>query len=283
MAAAAAADTESELQFGAVVIDHMLQEGSATVAASTAETCRSLGLDPVFEVHVHVNEDLGGLENAARLARRIALLNAAEEIDAAAIWLAHTSDDQAETVLLGLLRGSGPRSLAGMRMYDGVWERPLLELDRDTVRASLAHYGLVPFEDPHNVDRRFARVKVRHDVLPVLERELGGHVAEQLVRSAALFRDDTDALDAMALTWHEQHERLLIDELKQLPRALRTRVIRRAILAHGTPPNGLTKDHIDAVEHLAMEPRTTGPVRLPGMVQASKDRSVGAIIFEPTQ
>ena len=120
LAAAAAADTESGLQFGAVVIDHMLQEGSATVAASTAETCRSLGLDPVFEVHVNVNEDLGGLENAARLARRIALLNAAEEIDAAAIWLAHTSDDQAETVLLGLLRGSGPRSLAGMRMYDGV-------------------------------------------------------------------------------------------------------------------------------------------------------------------
>lgn len=83
LAAAAAADTESGLQFGAVVIDHMLQEGSATVAASTAETCRSLGLDPVFEVHVHVNEDLGGLENAARLARRTALLNAAEEIDAA--------------------------------------------------------------------------------------------------------------------------------------------------------------------------------------------------------
>ena len=176
LAAAAAQETRSGLQFGAVVIDHMLQVDSALVAAAAADRCRQLGLNPVIEMHVHVDAARGGLENAARIARRTALLNAAEEIDAAAIWLAHTSDDQAETVLLGLLRGSGPRSLAGMQMFDGIWERPLLELDRATVRASLARYGITPFDDPHNEDRSFARVKIRHDVLPVLEREMGEHV-----------------------------------------------------------------------------------------------------------
>ena len=285
LAAAASHDVEPGLQFGAVVIDHMLQEGSAEVAANAAEECRRLGLDPVIEAHVHVvtGAGSGGLEQAARIARRTALLNAAEEVDAAAIWLAHTADDQAETVLLGLVRGSGPRSLAGMRQFDGLWERPLLHLPRETVRASLVHYGITPFDDPHNEDRRFARVKVRHDVLPMLERELGGHVSDQLVRSAELFRDDTDALDAMAMDWHAAHRELGIEALKKLPRALRTRVIRLAILDQGAPPNGLSKEHIDTVDHLVMEPRTHGPVRLPGLLQASKDRVAGVIIFEPTE
>lgn len=283
LAAAASKETEAGLQFGAVVIDHGLQSGSAQVAARAADQCRQLGLNPVIETHVHVADGHGGLENAARIARRTALLDAAEEVDAAAIWLAHTADDQAETVLLGLLRGSGPRSLAGMRMCDGIWERPLLDVDRKTVRASLMELGITPFEDPHNEDRRFSRVRIRHDVLPILERELGEHISEQLVRSAALFRDDTDALDGMAVDWHARHSRLVIEELKQLPRALRTRVLRLAILQHGSPANGLTKEHIDAVDHLTIEPRTHGPIRLPGMLQASKDRSAGVIIIEPTQ
>ena len=285
LAAAAAQDTESGLQFGAIIIDHMLQDGSDQVASQAAAVCRRLGLDPVLERHVHVNTGpgSGGLEQAARIARRTAMLDAAEQVDASAIWLAHTADDQAETVLLGLLRGSGPRSLAGMRTTDGIWERPLLQLRRTDVRASLAHYGITPYDDPHNEDRRFARVKVRHDLLPTLERELGGHVTEQLVRSAELFRDDTDALDAMAGDWLRQHSELRIDELQQLPRAVRTRVLRLAMLEQGTPPNGLTKEHIDAVDHLVTEPRTTGPVRLPGLLQASKDRAAGVINFEPTE
>lgn len=283
LAAAASRERDSALQFGAVVIDHMLQPGSAQVAADAAAACRRLGLDPVIDVHVHVADGPGGLEQSARLARRTAFLDAADRLDASAIWLAHTADDQAETVLLGLLRGSGPRSLAGMSMFDGVWERPLLELSRATVRASLAEYGLTPFEDPHNEDRRFSRVKIRHDVLPLLERELGGHIADQLVRSAALFRDDTDALDAMAQEWQADNPRLSIDALRRLPRAIRTRVLRLAILEYGAPPNGLTKEHIDAVEHLVMDARTTGPIRLPGLVEARKDRDAGVINFERTE
>ena len=283
LAAIAGREQESGVRFGAVIVDHMLQPGSADVAAAAAHACRELGLDPVIETHVHVVPGPAGLEQAARLARRAALLQAAEDCDASAIWLAHTADDQAETVLLGLLRGSGPRSMAGMRMRDGIWERPLLDLPRDIVRAALPTLGLIAHDDPHNDDRRFSRVKVRHDVLPVLERELGGHIADNLVRSAELFRDDTDALDAMADLWHNEHSQLEIAEVQQLPRALRTRVVRLAILGHGIPANGLTKDHIDAVEHLVMEPRTSGPVRLPGLLQATKDRSSGVIRFEPTE
>lgn len=285
LAAIAARDTESGLRFGAVIVDHMLQPGSDVVAAKAAEQCREFGLDPVIEAHVHVNTGpgSGGLEQAARIARRTALLNAADEQDAAAIWLAHTADDQAETVLLGLVRGSGPRSMAGMRDRDGIWERPLLELDRVTVRAALAQLGVTAFEDPHNEDRRFVRVRVRHDVLPILERELGEHISEQLVRSAELFRDDTDALDAMADTWYSAHRSLPISALQELPRALRTRVIRLAVLDHGAPPNGLAKDHIDAVEHLVMEPNTSGPVRLPGLLNVSKDRAAGVITIHTTE
>lgn len=285
LAAVAAKDTESGLRFGAVVVDHMLQPGSDAVAAKAAQQCCDLGLDPVVETHVHVNTGpgSGGLEQAARIARRTALINAAEDYDASAIWLAHTADDQAETVLLGLLRGSGPRSMAGMRERDGIWERPLLDLTRDTVRAALAQLGISAFDDPHNEDRRFARVKIRHEVLPFLERELGEHISDHLVRGAELFRDDNDALDALAEDWYRDHRQLPIAGLQELPRATRTRVIRLAILDRGAPPNGLAKDHIDAVEHLVMEPNTTGPVRLPGLMQVRKDRAAGVITFEPTE
>ena len=307
MAAAVSSCGAPDVRFGAVIVDHGLQEGSALVAARAAEQCRALGLHPVVEAHVHVptGPGTGGLEQAARLVRRRALLDAAELHDASALWLAHTADDQAETVLLGLLRGSGPRSLAGMRAHDGIWERPLLGLRRDVVRASLAAYGIEAHEDPHNEDERFSRARIRHAVLPLLERELGGHIAEQLVRGAELFRDDTDALDAMAAEWlaarrvtasaglsagfgaiSELHPAeaegggaLPLDALRELPRALRTRVIRLALLAQGClSPE---KVHIDAVEHLVMDPRTHGPVRIPGGLQAAKDRTAGTLVISP--
>lgn len=281
MAAAVSTCGAPDVRFGAVIVDHGLQEGSADVAARAAEQCRGLGLDPVVAAHVHVvtGPGGGGLEQAARIARRRALVNAAEEHDASAIWLAHTADDQAETVLLGLLRGSGPRSMAGMRAEDGLWARPLLGLSRAVVRASLLATGLQPHEDPMNEDVRFSRVRIRHDVLPVLERELGGHISEQLVRGAELFRDDTDALDAMAAEWMATRALLPLDALASLPRALRTRVIRLALLEHGcVSPE---KVHIDAVEHLAMEPRAHGPVRVPGGLQVIKDREARALRIAP--
>lgn len=281
LAAAVSTCGAPDVRFGAVIVDHGLQEGSSAVAAAAAEQCRALGLSPVVEAHVHVltGPGSGGLEMAARRARRSALLDAAEAHDANSIWLAHTADDQAETVLLGLLRGSGPRSMAGMRVHDGIWQHPLLGLSRSVVRASLVAHGLTAHEDPQNEDRRFSRVRIRHDVMPVLERELGGHVAAQLVRSAELFRDDTDALDGMAADWLAEHVVLDLAALRALPRALRTRAIRAALLEQGClSPE---KDHIDAVEHLVMEPKARGPVRVPGGLQVRRDRAAGILRVEP--
>ena len=112
--------------------------------------------------------------------------------------LAHTLDDQAETVLLGLGRGSGPRSIAGMRPYDPPWCRPLLGVRRAVTHGACAELGLTPWHDPHNADPRFTRVRLRTEVLPLLEDVLGGGVAEALARTAAALREDAEVLDDLA-------------------------------------------------------------------------------------
>ncbi|MBG0814496.1 tRNA lysidine(34) synthetase TilS [Planomonospora sp. ID82291] len=183
------------LRAGLLTVDHGLQSGSARQAAEVAGL--PLGLDPVEVLTVTVGTS-GGPENAAREARYAALSEAAGRLGAAAVLLGHTRDDQAETVLLRLARGSGTRSLAGMPARTGVYRRPLLELGRRTTVAACAALGLVPWEDPHNRDGRYARVRVRTRLLPALEDELGPGVAEALARTAVLCRDDADALDAWA-------------------------------------------------------------------------------------
>ena len=112
--------------------------------------------------------------------------------------LGHTRDDQAETVLLGLGRGSGPRSIAGMRRREGRYLRPFLDLDRATTERACAALGLPVWHDPHNVDPSFRRVRLRREVLPLLEDVLGGGVAAALARTADLLRADVDALDHLA-------------------------------------------------------------------------------------
>ncbi|WP_116949348.1 tRNA lysidine(34) synthetase TilS [Jiangella endophytica] len=185
------------LRAGAVCVDHGLQTGSAERARSTAALLCGLGLDPVVTVHVDASRGPDGPEGNARSARYAALTTAAARTGAAAVLLGHTLDDQAETVLLGLARGSGTRSLSGMAERSGPLRRPLLGLRREVVRAALPA-GLTPWEDPHNEDDAYARARVRHRVLPVLEAELGPGVAQALARTAALARADADALDAAA-------------------------------------------------------------------------------------
>ena len=102
--------------------------------------------------------------------------------------LAHTLDDQAETVLLGLGRGSGARSIAGMRPYDPPWCRPLLGVRREVTHAACVELGLNVWHDPHNSDRRFTRSRLRSEVLPLMEEVLGGGVAEALARTATALR-----------------------------------------------------------------------------------------------
>jgi tRNA(Ile)-lysidine synthase len=189
---AAAAVREADVQ--AVVVDHRLQEGSAERAAATVALLAERGI--AARVHAVDVAGPGGIEAAARRARQAALCAARPHPDSP-ILLGHTLDDQAETVLLGLGRGSGARSLAGMRRWDPPWLRPLLTVRRATTRAACA--GLEVWDDPHNADPRFTRVRLRHEVLPLLEDVLSGGVAEALARTAEQLREDVDALDAVAV------------------------------------------------------------------------------------
>ena len=191
----------------AVVVDHQLQAGSAERAAATVALLAEHGVGA--EVRPVEVVGPGGIEAAARRARRAALRAARPHPDSP-ILLGHTLDDQAETVLLGLGRGSGARSLAGMRRWDPPWLRPLLTVRRAVTRAACAELGLPVWDDPHNDDPRFTRVRLRHEVLPLLEEVLSGGVAEALVRTAEQLREDGDALDAVAA-------RLLADARRPAP------------------------------------------------------------------
>ncbi|POH70517.1 tRNA lysidine(34) synthetase TilS [Cryobacterium zongtaii] len=186
------------LTAGAVIVDHGLQAGSADTAAVAAGQARALGLDPVLIVPVMVTPDAGdGPEAAARTARYAAFEQALAGTGAIAVLLGHTLDDQAETVLLGLARGSGATSLQGMASISGPYRRPLLGIRRAVTRQACLDAGLPAWSDPQNADPRYARVRVRQRVLPVLEAELGPGIAEALARTAETLREDADALDAL--------------------------------------------------------------------------------------
>ncbi len=300
MALAAATAREAPLlglRAGAVVVDHRLQFGSGDVADRTATACRSLGLDPVLVVAVTVAGS-GGPEAAARTARLAALNEVADEVGATRVLLGHTRDDQAETVLLGLARGSGTRSLAGMPADSGRWLRPLLGLSRDTVRSAAAALGLPVWDDPHNDDRRYARVRVRHDVLPVLERDLGPGVADALARTAGLLADDAAALDEWAADAFaaatcvppvdgvfdptnttttagrtadhgDGQVDLDVASVGGLPAAVRRRIYRLAVAATGSHA-ALTAVHLVATDALVANWHGQGPIRLPAGVTAHR-------------
>ncbi len=230
----------------------------------------------------------GGPEAAARDARYAALSEAAARHGAVAVLLGHTLDDQAETVLLGLARGSGARSLAGMPAETGFYRRPLLDLDRDLTRRACLAMGLRPWDDPHNRDSAFARARVRADVLPALEKGLGPGVTAALARTARLLRDDADALDAWAARALDdaaecaEGERTLdVRALAALPRAVRTRVLRRAAIDAGSPPGALAAVHIEAVEALVTAWRGQSHIDLPGRVRAW--RRYEKLLFGPSE
>ncbi|MEV2275773.1 tRNA lysidine(34) synthetase TilS [Nocardiopsis sp. NPDC049922] len=276
---------------GAVTVDHGLQEGSAARAEAVAGVLRGLGLDPVTVRTVEVGGG-GGPEAAARRARYTALDAAVAEHAPAVVLLAHTLDDQAETVLLGLARGSGARSLSGMALRTGPYLRPLLDLDRATVRSACERMGLVPWEDPHNTDPRYARSRVRHDALPALERALGPGIAEALARTATLLRADADTLDDLAGELYTAARggrapeavrtspgpELLVEPLAAAAASLRTRVLRRAALAAGCPASALTARHVREIDRLVTEWRGQAHIDLPGGIRAR--RAAGRLRFE---
>ena len=232
----------------AVVVDHGLQQGSHQTATRARAQLSGLGFTDVVISTVLVDRAAGsGLESAARDARYRALASEAES-RRATVLLGHTLDDQAETVLLGLARGSGTRSLAGMAARTGRYVRPLLTLRRAVTAEACAELGLDPWQDPHNVDHAFARSRVRSRVLPLLEAELGPGVAEALSRTARLARDDADLLDSLAAAVHPARETLECAVLAASPPALRRRVIRSWLIARGATEPGY--GHVLAVEEL---------------------------------
>ena len=244
----------------ALIVDHGLQANSARVAAIAQQQALQLGCVAAQVLSVAVGVD-GGPEAAARAARYRALNDARAGMP---VLLAHTLDDQAETVLLGLGRGSGARSIAGMRDWDDPWGRPLLGVRRETTVAACLEAGVPPWQDPHNSDARFTRVRLRTEVLPLLEDVLAGGVAEALARTAAALREDNDALDVLAereLATRRVGEALSIGGLAELPDALRRRVIRAWLFTAGAV--GLTDVQIRAVDALVSAWRGQGPVAVP--------------------
>jgi len=260
LAAAAAFEApRAGVNAGLVTVDHGLQPGSQAQARAVAQLGYDLGFDPVELIRVRVGR-AGGPEAAARTARYGALDRVAAALDAD-VLLGHTLDDQAETVLLGLGRGSGPRSIAGMRPLDGRYRRPFLGVRRTTTHAACAALGLTPWRDPHNVDPAYQRVRLRQEVLPLLDDVLHGGVAEALARTAALVQEDLDALDELAAA-HRPGGELPIAELAQLPRAIRTRVLRAWVRVHAAEP--LSAERTAELDALITTWHGQGPIDIPG-------------------
>jgi tRNA(Ile)-lysidine synthase len=285
-AAAAFVAPRLGLRAGGVTVDHGLQPGSAERAASVAALLSKLDLDPVRGATVTVASarSAAGPEAAARVARYGALDVAAKEYGAVTVLLGHTLDDQAETVLLGLARGSGSRSLAGMPARRDPYRRPLLAVRRATTSAACEELGLEPWQDPHNHDFRFARARVRHQALPALEAALGPGVAEALARTAGQLRADAECLDDLAFAESGQLRGCASDPagldagwLRALPAAIRTRVLRDAAIMAGCPHGALTAGHVDRIGALVTDWRGQRWVDLPGGVRAR--RQAGKVWF----
>ena len=255
---------------GAIVVDHGLQPNSRLTADRVGELLRAQGLDPVQVVSVAVVENGDGMESAARDARYAALAAEAEKLGSSVVLLGHTLDDQAETVLLGLARGSGVQSLAGMPRRRGIYRRPLLDLPRATVHASVP--SDVPLvDDVHNHDERYTRVRVRRNVLPFLESELGPGVIAALARTAALTRADAEVLaeltEQAAKTFDVDAEHLDVSKLSCQPLAIRSRIIRTWLSSQGVPLGKLSATHSQRLEALVSSYKGQGAVALPGRLE----------------
>ena len=267
---------------GLVTVDHGLQAGSDRRAADVAAWARSGGFDPVEVATVDVTGLPGGPEAAARAARYAALSAAAERAGAAAVLLGHTRDDQAETVLLALARGAGPRGLAGMPHRKGLFLRPLLDVPRADTRKACAALGLVPWEDPHNVDPAYARSRVRGSALPALVAALGTGVVGNLARSASMIAADNNALDALAstaLATARTAVGLSVAGVAGLSRAVRTRVLHAWARELGATGGALSHRHVAALDALITDWHGQGPAHLPGGIVVARER--GALVRVP--
>jgi len=230
------------LRASAVVVDHGLQEASSEVAKTTAANLEQLGLDPVVIETINVRESGNGPEAAARSARYEGLERARKLVGAEVVLLGHNLEDQAETVLLGLTPGSGLRSIAGMQGFDEPKKllRPLLEIKREVLFQSCADQDIKPWQDPHNKDPKFTRVRIRQ-LLDTLEAELGPGFAGALARTADLASESDEVLVVMAsdlagqatVSSSSTEIRLSVEKLVEALPGLRRRVLFETAIAAG--------------------------------------------------
>jgi tRNA(Ile)-lysidine synthase len=254
-----------------VVVDHGLQAGSDLTAAQVVRELERIGLTDIFTIRAQVEMN-DGLEASARRARYRAFDQAIDTYNPKFFLLGHTINDQAETVLLGIARGSGTKSLSGMPAENGIYLRPLLSLTREITVAACNEAGLNIWNDPHNSDQRFTRVRVRENILPMMEQELGPGITQALARSAKILREDAQALDQWATEIFSQIDptSIEIELLAGLPVAVRARVIRLAIYAQGAPLGSISADHLAPIEALVTGWKGQGPSSLPSGVKVAR-------------
>ena len=266
----------------AVTIDHQLQSGSGAQAEKVEKQLKEMGYGKVIVKKVVVTTE-SGLEAGARDARYQALSACAAQEKATKVFLGHTRDDQAETVLLGLARGSGTRSLSGMAIENGIYLRPLLHITRIETVAACKELGIEPWNDPHNGNTEFSRIRVRAEVLPVMEDKLGPGIAAALARSAGILRDDADALDEIAQSEISASDLANLDceHLATLARAIRSRVLRAALYAAGAPSGSITADHLAGVDALVTSWHGQGAVSLPGGVKVERISGRLSLLAQP--
>jgi tRNA(Ile)-lysidine synthase len=259
------------LDLVAVIVDHGLQENSADVAATTKKKLEAIGYSDIFvgKANVLVTD---GIEASARRARYLVFQQALETYGAKVFLLGHTKNDQAEGVLLGLARGSGTKSLSGMAEISGPFIRPFLNVDRSTTQAACDESGIEYWNDPHNLNTEFTRVRVRESILPLIEKEIGPGIIDALSRSAKILREDATALDEWAerVFGEVNPSDIEISLLADLPIAVRSRVLRLAIYAAGAPSGSISATHLAPIEAFVSDWRGQGHTSLPGGVKVCR-------------
>ncbi len=262
-ALAAIRDAGGIAELRALHVDHGLRPGGDEDAAFAASVCSRLEV-PFSSVRVLVAP--GNVQAEARRARYAALAAEAERSGATRIATGHTLTDQAETVLLRLLRGAGARGLAAIPPRRGWIVRPLIDRSREEGIAYLQRMRLAWREDPTNATPRFARNRLRLEVLPALRRA-APRLEAAISRAADLAREDERALAHRARTVLESEgwAGASLDALRAEPAAVRRRMIRRLFRVAGGA--GLEARHVDAVLGLARRSRP-GRVALPGGLEA---------------
>ena len=255
----------------AVIIDHQLIKESTQVAQDAKKKCEDFGIEKVVIKQIEVKDDKDGLEAAARKARYEAFEELVNEFNAKAVLLAHTQDNQAETMLMRLTRGSGAKSLSAMKEVSGKYLRPFLHIRKQVLVDALEKENISYWQDPANTNYKFLRAKVRHELMPKLIEVLGDSAIDSLDRTSGLLKEDNEALESIALESYEKlNKELKVQELEKLPTAIRKRVIKIAALNSGVTPGPFSFEHIEAIDALVTNWRGQGNVDLPGFIQASR-------------